>query len=415
MARQTKPLTNTEITQAKPKDKEYNLSDGEGLMLRIRVNGSKSWLFNYYRPFNKKRANIVIGQYPTVTLAQARETRREYRALLANDIDPKDHKTENAQKQLRAQLHSLEFVAKQWFEVKKTKVNPNFAFDIWRSLELHIFPDLGKMAIDKITAQDAITTIKKLEEQGKLETVKRVCQRLNEIMIFAVNTGIALYNPLAGIKVAFEKPKPKNFPTLKPEELPRFMQSLNNTKINLVTRYLVQWQLHTMVRPNESAGARWEEIDFDNKLWIIPAERMKKGKALTVPLSPQALAILENIKPISQNSPFIFPADRSPKKQINQQAANAALVTMGFKDELVAHGLRALASTTLNEQGFDADIIETALAHKDKNQVRRAYNRAEYLERRRVMMCWWSQHIENAANGDMNLVNSVKGLRIVNE
>lgn len=413
MARQTKPLTNTEISQAKAKEKEYNLADGEGLMLRIRTNGSKSWIFNYYRPFNHKRANLVLGQYPTVTLAQARETRRAYRALLADNIDPKDHKTQNAQSQARAQLHTLKYIAAQWFEVKKTKVSQGFAVDIWRSLELHVFPSLGEVPIDKVTAQDAIATVKKLEAAGRLETVKRVCQRLNEIMVFAVNTGIVFYNPLAGIKAAFESPKSKHFPTLKPDELPRLIQTLNNANINVVTKNLLSWQLHTMVRPSEAAGARWKEIDFDNNLWNIPAERMKRGKPQSVPLTPQVLAILDDIKPISQNSEFIFPADRNPNNHIFLQAVNAALITMGYKNRLVAHGLRALASTTLNEQGFDADIIEMALAHTDKNQVRRAYNRAEYLARRRVMMCWWSEHIANAATGNISLTKGVQALRVV--
>ena len=158
-----------------------------------------------------------------------------------------------------------------------------------------------------------------------------------------------------------------------------------------------------MVRPSEAAGARWEEIDFTQSVWNIPAERMKKKHPHTVPLTPQALALLESMKPISAHLEHIFPADRNPKAHTHEQTANMALKRMGFGGRLVSHGLRSLASTTLNEQGFDADIIEAALAHRDKNTVRAAYNRAEYIERRRPMMIWWSGHIEMAMNGSVHI------------
>jgi integrase len=181
-------------------------------------------------------------------------------------------------------------------------------------------------------------------------------------MIYAVNTGIIKHNPLSGISTAFQSPVKQHMPTLKPEELPMLMATLSVASIKITTRCLIEWQLHTMVRPSEAAGATWNEIDFDKQLWRIPAERMKKKRAHTVPLSPQSLAILAIMKPISMaNSEFIFPSDRSLKKHTNAETANTALKRMGFHNKLVAHGLRALASTTLNEQGFDADLIEAAL------------------------------------------------------
>ena len=152
-----------------------------------------------------------------------------------------------------------------------------------------------------------------------------------------------------------------------------------------------------MTRPAEAAGARWDEINFEEKLWVIPAERMKKRRAHSIPLTPQTLALLEELKPISGHREYLFPADRDPRTHINNQTANMALKRMGFKDKLVSHGLRALASTTLNENGFNYDLIEAALAHVDKNEVRAAYNRAEYIKRRIPMMAWWSAHIEKCA------------------
>ncbi len=199
---------------------------------------------------------------------------------------------------------------------------------------------------------------------------------------------------------------------LTPDELPELMQKLAYANIKRVTRCLIEWQLHTMTRPAEAAAARWDEIDWDNELWIIPAERTKKRREHRIPLTEQMLAILEVIKPISGHRDFIFPSDRDPQKPCNSQTANIALKRMGFADRLVSHGLRSLASTTLNEQGFDADLIESALAHVDDNQVRSAYNRTDYIERRRPMMCWWSGHIEQAAKGSLS-VTGTKQLKVI--
>ena len=271
---------------------------------------------------------------------------------------------------------------------------------------------MGKTPISMVNAVEAIKVLKPLAAAGSLETVKRLCQRLNKIMTFSVNTGLTHHNPLAGISKAFEAPSKTNMSTLKPDDLPKLMTALNTASIKIVTRCLLEWQLHTMVRPGEAAGTKWSEIDFDNKLWIIPPERMKKKREHIVPLTGQALSLLRLIEPISRHREHVFPGDRNPRSHINESTANMALRRMGFHKKLVAHGLRSLASTTLNEQGHDPDIIESALAHVDKNGVRRAYNRADYIDRRRKLMCWWSEHIEQAANGNMSLTGT-KTLRAV--
>jgi integrase len=271
---------------------------------------------------------------------------------------------------------------------------------------------LGKLPIHKITAVKAIETIKPLAAKGSLETVKRLCQRLNEIMIYAVNTGIIEHNPLAGINQAFQAPVKRHLPTLKPEQLPGFMKDLSGASIKLLTRCLIEWQLHTMVRPSEAAGTRWDELDIENALWNIPPDRMKNKKPHTVPLTPQSLALIEVMRPIAWNSEFVFPSDRSLKNHINKSTANMAIKRMGYHGLLVSHGLRALASTTLNEQGFDADVIEAALAHTGDNEIRNAYNRADYLERRKHLMTWWSDHIQSAATGNISLAGT-KGLKLI--
>lgn len=395
----TNPLTNTEVKQAKPREKVYKLSDGKGLQLRIKPNGNKSWLLDYVKPHTGKRSSIGFGGYPEVSLADARKLRDSARQGLAKGIDPKEHKDEIKRVQQEKHANTFFHVATNWFEIKKTEIKPGTAKDLWRSLEIHLFPALSKYPISKITAPIVIDELKPIAAKGTLETVKRLSQRLNEIMTYAVNTGLIHANPLTGIRSAFKKPSKKNMPTLTPDELPELLKTLSYASIKLVTRCLIEWQLHTMVRPSEAAGAKWSEIDLVNKLWVIPAVRMKKAREHTVPLTEQSLEILQRLQPISGHREYVFPADRDPKKHANESTANAALKRMGYHNRLVAHGMRALASTTLNEQGFDGDVIESALAHVDKNEVRRAYNRAEYLERRQKLMYWWSEHIELASVG----------------
>ncbi|MEZ8544439.1 integrase domain-containing protein [Vibrio splendidus] len=412
MARVATPLTDKTIKNAKPKASEYILSDGQGLQVRVIKNGTKSWRLVYKNPETGKQARLTLGTYPSLTIANARKVAREHRELVAQGVDPKANKLKIQSEYIAIHQNTLLNVSKEWFEIKRTEVTPDYANDIWRSLELHIFPHLRYQPISMLTAPTVIDVLKPIEAKGSLETLKRVSQRLNEIMTYAVNCGLIQANPLSGIKKAFKKPKKENMAALKPAELPELMGAIANASIKRTTRCLIEWQLHTMTRPSEASGARWEEIDWDDNVWTIPAERMKKRKEHRIPLTQQMLELLDVIKPISGHRDFIFPSDRDPKKPCNSQTANMALKRMGFAGRLVSHGLRSLASTTLNEQGFDRDLVEAALAHVDDNQVRSAYNRTDYLERRRPMMCWWSGHIEEAAKGILS-VTGTKQLLVI--
>jgi integrase len=397
MPKVTKPLTNTEINNARGRAKEYNLADGLGLALRVRPGGDKYWIFNYQRPITKDRANISFGIFPALSLSSARLIRSEYRDLLAQGIDPKHHRKDNLAAEQAAAANTLEKVAADWLCVKKSKVSNDHGDDIWRSLALHIFPYMGQEPINSITAPAVINVLKPIEAKGSYETVKRLCQRLNEIMVFAVNTGIILgANPLSGIKDAFITPTKKHLPTLLPHQLDDLVKRIYCASIRLTTRNLMLWQLHTMVRPGEAAAAEWAEIDFIGKLWTIPASRMKKKRQHRVPLSSEMIEILEEMRVVSSRSQFIFPSEVKPLESMNSQTANMALKRMGYEGQLVSHGMRSLASTILNEHGFEPDIVESALAHTDKNTVRAAYNRAEYVERRRDMMDWWSKRVSQS-------------------
>ena len=413
MARTTTPLNDTQIKNSKPRGKEYSLADGGGLMLRVKPSGSKLWIFNYSRPYTKKRANIGFGKYPDVTLAAAKKKAEAARKLLADNIDPKTDRTEQDQNSKQALENTFGVLAEKWLVLKKQQVKAETADKAWQTMKKHVLPTLENVPVHIIKPKLVIDILNPIASKGSLETVKRLCRNINEVMRLAVASGHIEVNYLTDITKLFSAPKKQNMATIKPERLPELMLALANASIMKSTRCLVEWQLHTMTRPTEAATARWADIDLDKKVWVIPEERMKMKKPHTIPLSPQVLALLDVIKAMSGHREYLFPNHRDPKKHANSQSANVALKRMGFAGELVSHGLRSLASTTLNEQSFDPDIIEAALAHIDKNEVRAAYNRAEYIERRRVMMCWWSEHIEKAATGNMSLANSMQGLRVV--
>lgn len=412
MAKKIAPLTNTQVKQAKAQDKNYTLSDGDGLQLRVQTNGSKLWVLKYYQPITKKRTNISFGKYPEISLADARKRRAEAKKLLANDIDPKVHKDEIHQQKKEKLENTFGVFADKWFELKKQAVKLETATKSYQTLEKHILPALANVPIQDIKPMPVIRILEPVKAKGNFETVKRLCRIINEIMRLAVASGHIEVNYLSDITKLFPAAKKQNMATIKPERLPELMQKINLASITRTTRCLIEFQLHTMTRPIEAATAKWCDINLVDNTWTIPAERMKMKKPHTIPLTDETVAILKIMQDISQHREFVFPSHRNPREHTNSQTANMALKRMGFAGELVSHGLRALASTTLNEQGFDADIIESALAHVDKNEVRRAYNRATYLEQRKSMMSWWSRHITNASYGS-NSITGLKHLEVV--
>ncbi|HBU9336091.1 TPA: tyrosine-type recombinase/integrase [Klebsiella pneumoniae] len=393
MARITRPLTNNEILKAKPRVKDFTLHDGDGLFLLVKTTGKKLWRFRYQRPGSSSRTNLSLGSYPALTLAAARQIRDQHLTTLAQGMDPQQQQ-EQASEQRQIELDSIfSTVAANWFQIKSRSVTEDYAKDIWRSLDKDVFPVIGEIPVQEIKARTIVEALEPIKARGALETVRRLVQRVNEIMIYAVNTGLIDANPASGVGMAFEKPKKQNMPTLRPEELPKLMRSLVMSNLSVPTRCLIEWQLLTLVRPSEASGALWAEIDLDAKLWTIPAKRMKAKREHIVPLSPQALDILEVMKPISAHREYFFPSRNNPKQPMNSQTANAALKRIGYGGKLVAHGLRSIASTALNESAFNSDIIEAALAHSDKNEVRRAYNRTTYLAQRVEMMRWWGNFV----------------------
>jgi len=412
MAKLVPPLNDTQIKNAKPQEKEYNLGDGHGLTLRIKPNGTKLWRFNYQRPITNQRANLSFGKYPDLSLAKARAKTVAVRELLADGIDPKEHRDNELKAKQAILKHSFEIVANDWMKLKASEVKAATYKTISSTLINHIFPVIGKTPITAITAPDVITSLRPIEAKGNLEVIARVCQYLNQIMRYAVNHGIIHSNPLAGIKEVFMANKATNNPHIKPEELPELLQAINRANIKKITRFLILWQMHTMTRPSESALAEWSEVDFENELWTIPAERMKTGVDHQVPLTNETLAILEAIEPISGTSPYLFPADRDQTSHANKASANMALKRMGYQGKQTAHGLRGLARTTLSDQGFNYEASEACLSHKVGNSVSQSYNHSTYLNQRIKIMEWWSRYIDDASKG-FNGGTGFKMLKVV--
>ena len=397
------PLSDKLIRCYKAKTNTVTLYDGDGLQLRVSPSGTKSWYLSYIRPFLNKKNNLKLGNYPGLSLSAARKATATYRQLLVENIDPQRWIEQQNSQASEEALNTLQMTCEKWFDVKFSAISTRHAFNIRRSFEQHVFDRAGHLPLKDLNAQQIIEILKPLEKAGKLETLSRLCQRINELMTWAVNTGLVEFNRLTGIKAAFVTPKTNNMKTLAPHELPQLMQRLSSASIQLSTRCLIEWQLHTMVRPGEAVKARWQDINFDKATWTVPAEFMKKRRPHVVPLTKQTLALLNIMHPISGNKENVFPTVRHKHGHNNRETAKMALKRMGFENRLVAHGMRALASTILNEEGFYGDLVESALAHEDKNQVRRAYNKADYLKGRTDMMQWWSNHIEAAASGNVSL------------
>lgn len=401
MSRIISPLTNTQVEKAKSKDKDYSLSDGKGLYLSVTTKNSKLWRFNYNKPFTKKRTEISLGKYPEISLAQARKIREEYLELLAQDIDPKIYRQNIVDEEISKRENTFEAVANKWREKKSLEVQPKTMEKNWARLENHLFSKIGNVAVSEITPKMVIKAVEPLKERGVGDTLHRVIRLLNEVLNFAVNMGLIEFNKCVNVSANFSTHMAENNPTIRPELLSEFLSDLDDSNSSIQVKILIKWQLLTMVRPKEAVSAEWQEIDFAKKTWTIPAPKMKGGKrSHTVPLSRQAITLLEKIKSITGYKRFVFQSGTNPNKSMSSQTVNRAiklLVGGKYKDRLTAHGLRSIASTYLNEQLINYDVIEACLSHIIADQTRKAYNRSDYFEQRIDVMQQWGDYVEQCS------------------
>lgn len=392
MPRLVTPLTVSKINQTKPGEKLIKLSDGGGLALWIYPTGARVWRMSYKRPSDGKPDTTKLGDYPLMSLAQAREGRERIRSDLAAGMSPK---LAEEKRRVYANEPTFAEVAQSWYERWKDSVTPDYAEQVWRMLESNAFPKLGGHEIKAITSRMIVDALEPMEARGALVYLRRARTAIAMICAHALARGLVDNNVALGIAGAFRVAPKRNFRALRPDQLGTLLHGINSPNITLVTRALLRWQLLTMTRPGEAAGARWDEIE--DGVWRIPAERMKRRRDHLVPLSSGAMEILESMRPISGHREYIFPSRSNPKSHMNPSTINVAMKRTGI--ESTAHGMRALASTTLHEAGFESRVIEMALAHVDQNETRAAYNRAEYLQQRSEMLEWWAAHIKSAQRG----------------
>ncbi|AWB52512.1 tyrosine-type recombinase/integrase [Pasteurella multocida] len=397
MPKITRPLTNTEVEKAKPQAKEYTLTDGYGLFLLILPSGIKSWRFNYARPITQKRTKISLGIYPAVSLAQARAKREEYRALLAQGIDPQEHKEQEQKAAITKIENSLLFIAERWKAKKAQEVEALTLKKNWRRMEAYLFPIIGNMPVNEIVPKVAIEALEPLYNQGKGDTLRRVIRLLNEVLNFAVNYGLIPFNPCLQINEVFSFGKSNNNPAINPKELPELIKTVMYSSVAIQTKLLFQFQLLTMVRPSEASNATWSEIDLEKALWTIPAKRMKKRNPFVIPLSSQAIAILDKMKSISPKSEYVFQSWIKSNQPMSSQTINKMLCDLGYKDKQTAHGLRTIGRTYLAEQRIDYEVAEMCISHKTGTQTGKIYDRADFLEQRKPVMQLWGDYVEKCS------------------
>jgi len=387
-------LTDLKIQAIKPLNRPQKLRDGDGMYLYISTSGTKSWRFDY--TFGGKRSTLTIGQYPLVKLATARIKRSELKQMLLDGINPSEVK--KARKEVARALveDTFQSIASDWYESKFERRS-----EAWRSanklyLERDLYPAIGNLGIRQIDAKRLLGVLEKCAKLRTIKTADRVRQTALQVFEHAILRFKAEINPAAILKRWTEIPPSKNRPHLLENEVHDLVDAIDAYPGYITTKLAAKFMLLTFCRKTEVTEATWVEIDMMNAKWIIPADRMKMKEAHVVPLSTQALEVLKTLQTISAGSKYLFPKNSTLLKPISRTTLNSMFANMGgekYKGRFSPHGVRATASTWLNERGYRADVIERQLAHSERNQIRASYNHADYLTERRAMLQAWSDFL----------------------
>jgi len=394
-------LTIKEIDGAKPSDKPYKLADGGGLCLLIAPSGAKLWRWRYR--FDDKEKMMALGEYPLITLKEARERHSEARKALAGGIDPMaERKAEGEAKQKesealqREEENSFENVARDWWKWWLIGKSPRHADTTMRRMEADVFPAYGHKSINAVTAADVRQLMIAVEKRDARDVAKRIHETTSQIFRFAIARDIASRNPAADFKPRdiLAEAQTENRARVDTKDLPELLVKIDDYNGDVITRFAMKLMAYTFVRTSEEIEAPWSEFDLDEARWTIPAERMKMKTPHIVPLSRQAVEVLRALKQITGNGPFVFAGARDKKKPISNNTILYALYRLGYRDRMTGHGFRGLASTILNEHEFDEAHIELQLSHTKRNKVAAAYNHAKYLKQRAEMMQWWADYLD---------------------
>lgn len=397
MPRKATTLTDPAIKVAKPQAKGYKLVDGGGLFLWVTPSGSKVWRMKYRHA--GKEDTLVIGHYPTVSLAQARRKRDESKALLADGIDPKAYQKAN---EAATQVNALTFesIAREWYSYNTQRWADSTAYKAKLYLENDLLPEIGNKPLKAITRPELVELVRKVEARGTLNAAGKIRQWLHQIFRYALARGVVETNPATDLNVVAAPSKTsRHHPHIPFSELPELLNKLESTRLHSMTRAAIRLLILTAVRPGELRAAPWSEFDLNSATWTISKERMKARRQHIVPLPQQAVVILRKLQQLTGSYPLLFPGQQNSQRPMSENTINKALSLMGYKDRQTGHGFRHLLSTELNNRGYNRDWIERQLAHGDKDEIRDIYNHATYLEQRRQMMQEWADSIDAICTG----------------
>ncbi|EBI5827819.1 DUF4102 domain-containing protein [Salmonella enterica] len=390
-------LNARQVETAKPKDKPYKMADGGGLYLLVKTNGSRYWRLKYR--IDGKEKLLALGVYPDVSLADARAKRDEARKGIAGGIDPLEAKKEQKVEREAQVKNTFQEIALEWHNMKVKKWSAGYASDILEAFNKDVFPFIGQRPIADIKPLELLNVLKKMEDRGATEKAKKVRQRCGEVFRYAIVTGRAEYNPAPELTSAMQGHESTHYPFLTTEELPAFFKALAGYSGSELMVLAARLLIITGLRTGELRGALWSEIDTNKALWEISAERMKMRRPHIIPLSIQALAIIEQIRAMTGQFPLLFPGRNDPSKTMSEASINQVFKRIGYTGRVTGHGFRHTMSTVLHEQGYNTAWIETQLAHVDKNAIRGTYNHAQYLDGRREMLQWYADYMASLEKG----------------
>lgn len=389
-------LTDIKIKNAKAKDKNYRLYDGDGMYLEVSTNGGKWWRFKYR--YNNKEKRLSLGVYPDVGLKKARERRDECRQLVADGTDPSANRKAVKIAKSEDDANTFEVIAREWLQTKLAYKTEGYRHKVIRRLEINIFPLLGKRTVSTIMPLEILKSIKKVEERGASEMAHRLLQNSGQIFRFAIATGRLASDPTRDLKGALKPiPETKHLAAItNPDDVAQLLRAIDGYHGSEVVRCALKLAPLLFVRPGELRQAEWTEIDFEKGEWHVPAERMKQRNPHLVPLCRQALEILKSLYACTGHCKYLFPSPITRLRPMSNNAVLTALRRMGYtKDEMTGHGFRAMARTILDEVlGVRIDIIEHQLAHAVRDPNGRAYNRTSFLPERRAMMQKWGDYLD---------------------
>ena len=404
-------LNDRQIKNAKPAEKPFKLNDGKGLYLYINTSGGKLWRFDFSH--NGKRKTLSIGKYPTVSLVEARQAAENARRLLVSGQDPSEAKQQEKRERQAAALNTFESIARRWHTDNLHRWKENHAARVLRYFETDVFPVVGAMSIQEIRVSDIKAVIDGVMARGVNNTAEKIREWTGAIFDYAVMLEIVETNPAYSLRKYIPSKQTDHRPALPREELTEFFRRLILAEIEPQNRIALILNMLTFLRSTELRGGQWNEIDFDAAVWTVPAQRMKHEKTApkpphAVPLADWTLELLAELKEITGNTPFLFPSRTKTDGVISDATIGRIIERMGYKGRVTPHGFRSLASSVLNEQGFNPDAIERQLAHIENNKIRAAYNRADYLTERKEFMQWYSDFLRERHNQALQMIQDGK-------